>query len=263
MGDVNSLTANFNLMTTVARRAGNALLRDFAEVQSLTTSRAGTGRLANRARQRADTSIRRDLAEARPHYGIRSDVIGTVEGADPTRDWLVSAIAGYANFRNGIPHWAVAIALTEKGDLRLAVLYDSYKDEMFRSQKGQGAYLNSVRLRCAPRTEARGFLVTVDPIGHAALNLGRLANRVQSVRCSGAPALDLTYLAGGRIHGFLGTGRDAIDRITAEAILLESGGMTGTAPFFPDGSGLFCAAGTDGYEPFLAALEDVVEPDPA
>jgi len=258
-GVVNSLTANFNLMTGVARRIGNALLRDFTEAQILTASIAGTDKIANRARQRADTAIRHDLAEARPNYGIRSDVIGTVEGADPTREWLVAAITGYENFRNGIPHWAVAIALREKDILRSAVLYDPYKNEMFRSQKGQGAYINNIRLRSAPRNEPRNFLVAADRIDHSSINIGNLAARVQSVRCSGAPALDLVYLAAGRIHAFVGTDRDAIDRSTAEAVLLESGGMTGAAPFLPVGSSLYCAAGTDGFEQFLKTLEDVVE----
>ncbi len=257
---MNNLTANFNLMTIIARRVGNALLRDFTEVQNLTVSVGGTEKIAKRARRRAEKGLRYDLMEARPNYGIRGDLNGIEEGSDPTREWLITGISAFENFRNGIPHWAVGIALRVKNTTQLAVLYDPYKNEMFRSHKGQGAYINNVRLRSSSSNNPRLFLVATDRVGQTApVNIGQLASSVQSVRCSGAPALDLAYLAAGRLHAFIGTDRNATDQITAEAILLESGGMIGPVPSGNPDTELCSAAGTNGYDVFNETLAMAIE----
>ncbi len=144
-------SANLNLMIKAARRAGRSLVKDFREVENLQVSVKGAGDFVSRADIAAEKIIRDELMGARPTYGWLGEESEPVDGADPTRRWIVDPLDGTTNFLHGLPHWAVSIALEHKGEIVAGVIFDPAKDEMFAAEKGQGAWMNESRIRVSGR----------------------------------------------------------------------------------------------------------------
>lgn len=227
-------SANVNVMIKAARKAGRSLVRDFGEVENLQVSAKGPGDFVSRADTKAEQLIRDELTEARPNYGWLAEESAEVKGADPTRRWIVDPLDGTTNFLHGIPHWAVAIALEHKGEIVAAVVYDPTKDEMFVAEKGAGAYLNDRRLRVSGRREMLEMLFGTgipfagrDSLPATLNDLSKLMPRCAGVRRMGSAALDLAYVAAGRLDGFWERGLNPWDMAAGLLLIREAGGMIG------------------------------------
>ena len=202
-------SANLNIMIKAARKAARSLTKDFREVENLQTSASNAGDFVARTVAAAGASLRDDLTGARGTYGY-VDPTGETEGEDPTRRWIVNPLEGAANFQHGQPHFAVTIALEHKGQIVSGVVLDPAKDEMFYAEKGQGAWLNdNKRVRVSSRTK-----LVEAVLGHAVpfsvkrtlpatlRDLARVMPECSGMRASGSSALDLAYVAAGRLDGF-------------------------------------------------------------
>jgi myo-inositol-1(or 4)-monophosphatase len=228
-------SANLNLMIKAARAAGRSLVKDFREVENLQVSMKGAGDFVSRADIAAEKIIRDELMGARPNYGWLAEESDAVDGADPTRRWIVDPLDGTTNFLHGLPHWAVSIALEHKGEIVSAVIFDAAKDEMFFAEKGQGAWLNESRLRVSGRrVMIEALFATGLPFGTmpdlpAALkDLSQLLPVCSGVRRLGAAALDLAYVAAGRYDGYWERGLNAWDVAAGVLIVKEAGGLVDT-----------------------------------
>ena len=227
-------SANLNVMIKTARKAGRALVKDFAEVEQLQVSVKGPGDFVSRADRAAEEIIREALTEARPNYGWLGEESDPVEGKDPTRRWIVDPLDGTTNFLHGMPHWAVSIALEHKGEIVAGVIHDPVKDETFLAEKGQGAWLDGrTRLRVSARKALiDSVFATGLPYANnhrylpAALkDLGRLLPVCAGVRRWGTASLDLAYVAAGRFDGFWERGLHAWDIAAGVLIVREAGGF--------------------------------------
>ena len=143
-----------------------------------------------------------------PGHQIVSEEIGLVPGR-PGDQWFVDPLDGTVNYAHGIPFFSVSIAYAHEGIVRLGVVYDPMRDELFAAERGQGASLNERRLRVSQVTELqRSLLVTgfpYDAWSNPRNNLeyyGRFAKLTQGVRRLGSAALDLSYVAAGRVDGY-------------------------------------------------------------
>jgi len=251
-------SANVNVMIKAARKAARNLLRDFGEVENLQVSTKGPGDFVSRADTKAEATIREELTEARPNYGWLGEESVEVKGTDPTRRWIVDPLDGTTNFLHGLPHWAISIGLEHKGEVVAGVIYDPIKDEMFVAEKGAGAYLNDRRLRVSGRKEMIEmiFATGVPSSGHSDLpdalrEIAAVAIVSAGVRRFGAAALDLAYVAAGRVDGFWERGLHAWDIAAGILIVREAGGMTGP---LTDGGDVLAGAGV------IAANANVFEP---
>jgi myo-inositol-1(or 4)-monophosphatase len=227
-------SANVNVMIKAARKAGRSLVRDFGEVENLQVSSKGPGDFVSRADIKAEQLIRGELTEARPNYGWLGEESAEVKGTDPTRRWIVDPLDGTTNFLHGVPHWAVSIALEHKGEIVAAVIYDPAKDEMFVAEKGAGAYLNDRRLRVSGRRDMIEMLFGTgipfggrDTLPATLRDLTKLMPRCAGVRRMGSAALDLAYVAAGRLDGFWERRLNAWDIAAGILIVREAGGMIG------------------------------------
>ncbi|CAN5680067.1 inositol monophosphatase family protein [soil metagenome] len=227
-------SANINIMIKAARRAGRNLVRDFGEVENLQVSAKGPGDFVSRADTKAEAMIRADLLEARPNYGWLGEESAEAKGADPTRRWIVDPLDGTTNFLHGIPHWAVSIALQHKGEIVAGVIYDVAKDEMFVAEKGAGAYLDDRRLRVSGRRDLIEMIfATGIPFGGSPLlpellrDLARLTPRTAGIRRMGSAALELAYVAAGRVDGYWERDLNAWDIAAGLVIVREAGGLVG------------------------------------
>ncbi len=255
---------NLTVMINAARKAARGLARDFGEVENLQVSVKGAGDFVSAADRRAEKTIREELARARPAYGFLGEEGGAVPGTDGMHTWIVDPLDGTTNFLHGIPHWAISIALERKGEITAGVVYDVAKDELFTAEKGAGAWMNNRRLRVSGRRDMSEMLfgTGIPFMGSRELprtlrDLAHLMPRCAGVRRNGAAALDLAWVAAGRLDGFWERKLNAWDIAAGLLLVREAGGIvrdTETDGADPLASGSVMAANPEVAETLLALL---------
>jgi len=224
-------SALVNVMVSAALKAARGLVRDFGEVENLQVSKKGPGDFVSAADMRAQQTIQRELSRARPGYGFLLEETGTVAGDNADNRWIVDPLDGTTNFLHGIPHFAISIALERRGEIVAGVVYDPTRDELFRAEKGQGAFVNDRRLRVSARRSLADAVVApgVPPAELARIDWhlrmqGAVIQETLGLRRFGAAALDLAYVAAGRLDGFWEIGLSPWDVAGGSIIVREAGG---------------------------------------
>lgn len=225
-------SALLNVMVQAAMKAGRSLARDFGEVQNLQVSLKGPGDYVSQADRKAEEVIFAELSKARPGYGFLMEERGVVDGDDGQHRWLVDPLDGTTNFLHGIPLFSVSIALERQGQIVAGVIYNPAMDELYTAERGGGAFMNDRRLRVSARTKLADCV-----IGTGVPHLGRpnhgkylveLRNvmaEVSGIRRLGSAALDLAYVAAGRMDGFWEVGLNPWDMAAGILLVREAGGF--------------------------------------
>ncbi|QDY99981.1 inositol monophosphatase [Nitratireductor mangrovi] len=240
-------SAIINVMVQAAFKAGRSLARDFGEVQNLQVSLKGPGDYVSQADRRAEEIVHAELSKARPGYAFLMEERGVIEGDDDQHRWLVDPLDGTTNFLHGIPLFAVSIALERQGQLAAAVVFNPAMDELYTAERGGGAFMNDRRLRVASRSKLADTVIgTGIPHlgrghhGNALIELRNVMGEVSGVRRMGAAALDLAYVAAGRLDGFWEHGLSPWDMGAGALLIREAGGFVtdydGGADFLDTGS---------------------------
>ncbi|MEO5323931.1 inositol monophosphatase family protein [Mesorhizobium sp. CC13] len=231
-------SAIINVMVQAAMKAGRSLARDFGEVQNLQVSLKGPGDYVSQADRKAEDIIFTELAKARPGYGFLMEERGAVEGEDSQHRWIVDPLDGTTNFLHGIPVFSISIALERQGQIVAAVVYNPAMDELYTAERGGGAFLNDRRLRVSGRTKLTDAVIGcgVPHLGRGhhgnfLLELRNVMAEVAGVRRLGSAALDLAYVAAGRMDGFWETALSPWDVAAGILLVREAGG------FVSDGKG--------------------------
>src|SRR6185369_2884343 len=144
-------SAIINVMAKAADKAARSLKRDFGEVSQLQVSQKGPSDFVSNADTKAERTIREELEKARPTFGFLMEESGETKGTDPDSRWIVDPLDGTTNFLHSVPHFAISIALEQKGEIVAGLIYDPIKDETFYAAKGAGAFCNDRRLRVSGR----------------------------------------------------------------------------------------------------------------
>jgi myo-inositol-1(or 4)-monophosphatase len=226
-------SANITVMVQAVQRAARHLVRDFGEVENLQVSMKGPGDFVSAADRRAEETLRRDLARARPTFGFLLEESGAIGRGDEDLRWIVDPLDGTTNFLHGLPHFAISVGLERRGELVAGVVYDPIKDELFAAEKGQGAYLNDRRIRVSARTDLHAAMIAtgipvLDWEGRErdyAGQLDRVSAEVAGVRRFGTASLDFAYLAAGRYEGFWEYGLKPWDMAAGIVLVREAGGL--------------------------------------
>lgn len=220
-----------NIMGSAAIKATKSLLRDFGELENLQISRKGLGDFVSIADKRAEAVIMQELARAKPQYNFITEESGEIINSDSDFYWVIDPLDGTSNFLHAIPHFSIAIALMRKNDVIAALTYDPVKDEMFWAEKGKGAFLNKRRIKTSNRKEHDSCLASVgwfpnDPLRKNILNQDILFNKMGGLRQMGSAALDLAYVACGRLDAYIFTSGLKIWDIAGGSLLVkEAGGI--------------------------------------
>jgi myo-inositol-1(or 4)-monophosphatase len=240
-------SALMNVMIGAARKAGRGLARDFGEVEQLQVSVKGPGNFVTAADHRSEDTIYRELSKARPGYGFLMEERGQVPGPDKTHRWIVDPLDGTTNFLHGIPLFCVAIGLERDGELVCGLVYNPILDELYTAERGQGAFLNSRRLRVAARKSLGDSVISIG-IPHRgrpdhARFLGEckvLIEQAAGIRRTGAAAIDLAWVASGRFDGYVEHHIQPWDMAAGILLVREAGGFvtdaTGGQDMFESGS---------------------------
>jgi myo-inositol-1(or 4)-monophosphatase len=210
-----------------ARRAG-VLLRDGFGARPEVKYK-GEVDLVTETDERAEETIREVLLGAYPSYGVLGEEGGETAGEEDAR-WIIDPLDGTTNFAHGLPTFAVSIALEKAGTVVLGVVYDPIREETFVAERGQGARLNDGGIGVSETDElvralvVTGFPYDRDEVPEAVELFGRFSVRAQGMRRLGSAALDLCFVAAGRLDAYYERGIHAWDVAAAGLILEEAGG---------------------------------------
>jgi myo-inositol-1(or 4)-monophosphatase len=219
-------------MIDAARKAARGLARDFGEVTELQVSKKGAADFVSAADLKAEQTLFELLSKGRPGYGFLMEERGVVEGTDKSHTWIVDPLDGTTNFLHAIPHFAVNIALEREGaGVVAAVTFNPITNEMFWAEEGKGAYVSDKRLRVAARTRLDESLIGcgIPFLGHGQhgkflKELHQVSQRVAGVRRNGSAALDLAWVAAGRLDGFWERDLKPWDIAAGLLLVTEAGG---------------------------------------
>ncbi|HAZ60301.1 MAG TPA: inositol monophosphatase [Gammaproteobacteria bacterium] len=219
-----------NMAVRAAHRAGDLILRYLDRVGDLDVQSKGHNDFVSEVDRAAEATIIEVLRRAYPDHVFIGEEGGEQAGENEDYQWLIDPLDGTTNFLHGHPQFAVSIALRVKGRLEQGVVYDPARQETFTASRGAGAYLNDRRLRVSRRTGLKGALIgTGFPVrqpAHLDLYLETfraIMLETAGVRRAGAAALDLAWVAAGRMDGFWEFVLQPWD-IAAGALLIEEAG---------------------------------------
>ena len=223
-------TPLMNVMIAAVEKASYRLRRDFGEVERLQVSQKGPGDFVTVADTRTEKALFEELKKARSKFGFLMEESGEVKGEDTNNRWVIDPIDGTTNFLHGIPHFCISVALQRQHEILAGVIYDPIKNELFYAEKGQGAFMNDIRLRVSGRRKLEDSLLGV---GGASIKRDtneyytyhqRVSPYVASMRQSGSAALDLAYVAAGRFDAFFDTHLHPWDMAAGIILIREAGG---------------------------------------
>jgi myo-inositol-1(or 4)-monophosphatase len=225
-------SATLNVMIKAARRAGRGLKRDLGEVEHLQVSLKGPGNFVTAADRRAEETVREELAKARPAYGFLGEEGGAREGTDRSHRWIVDPLDGTTNFLHGIPHFAVSIALERDGAIVAGLVYNPANEELFIAERGKGAFLNDQRIRVAARRRLADAIVACGLPHYGRGDLALARNEIAAaqqhfagLRRYGAAALDLAWIAAGRLDAYWERDLSPWDLAAGLILVREAGGF--------------------------------------
>jgi myo-inositol-1(or 4)-monophosphatase len=220
-----------NVMVSAVMQASRNLRRDFGEVEQLQVSKKGPADFVSMADKKAEQILHEELARVRPDFGFLMEEGGEIEGKRPEIRFIIDPLDGTTNFLHSVPHFAITVAVEERGEITAAVTYAPLTDELFWAERGQGAYLNDQRLRVSGRGRLESaLLATGIPFmgrdGHETFiaEMEEIMPKVAGIRRFGAASLDLAYVAAGRFDGFWEANLQAWDIAAGVLFVREAGG---------------------------------------
>ncbi len=222
------------MMEDAVMKAGKAIARDFGEVENLQVSKKGPRDFVTSADLRADKILREELTRVRPHYSFLTEESGYIKGQDEAHCWIIDPVDGTTNFMHGIPHFCISLALQEtkpngKKEIVAGIVFAPALQELYWAERGQGAYLHNRRLQVSGRDNLSDALVAIYPSREDARITHKLVDAVETMGCTmrnfGAAALDLAYVASGRLDGFFHPKLKSWDMAAGILIVREARGM--------------------------------------
>jgi myo-inositol-1(or 4)-monophosphatase len=212
-----SISANLNLMIKAVEKASKSIIRDFGEVEKLQVSKKGPYDFVTKTDKLVEKILIEELSKAKKNYSFLTEETGTIKNKDKENIWIIDPIDGTTNFLHGIPHFAISIALKSKDELLSCLVFDPIKNEMFFAEKDNGAFLNNQRLRVSKKNSLDECLFSSN---HEGVKFSDL-----NMRYSGCAALDLAYVASGRLDGFFHNKINLWDVAAGALLVKEAGGI--------------------------------------
>jgi len=234
--------ALLNVAVMAARRAGSTLIKKMANLSKLKVEQKGHNDYVSDADRAAEKAVIDCIFKHYPDHAILAEESGAQGESDTV--WIIDPLDGTTNYLHGFPVFAVSIGVQVDGRMQHGVVYDPLRQELFTASRGQGAHLEGRRIRVSGQNLLDHALIGTGfpfrqgdkEIGPYLQMLGKVVRNTSGVRRPGAAALDLAYVAAGRLDAFWETGLAPWDLAAGSLIIREAGGMV---------------SGLDGSENFL------------
>ncbi len=226
-----------NTAIKAARRAAAIINRASFDIDRVKFTEKMPNDFVTEVDQAAEQAIIEILTTAYPTHAILAEESGASANLhdDNENVWIIDPLDGTTNFMHGFPQYCVSIALQQRGQITQAVVYDPTRNDLFTASKGSGAYLNDKRLRVTKRDRMQDALIGT---GFPFRNMKGLEEyiemfRIMTQKCAGlrrpgAAALDLAYVAAGRLDGFFEKDLKPWDMAAGSLLITEAGGIVGT-----------------------------------
>ncbi len=226
-----------NTAIKAARRAAAIINRASFDIDRVKFTEKMPNDFVTEVDQAAEQAIIEILTTAYPTHAILAEESGASANLNDDNEnvWIIDPLDGTTNFMHGFPQYCVSIALQQRGQITQAVVYDPTRNDLFTASKGAGAYLNDKRLRVTKRDRLQDALIGT---GFPFRNMKGLEEyiemfRIMTQKCAGlrrpgAAALDLAYVAAGRLDGFFEKDLKPWDMAAGSLLITEAGGIVGT-----------------------------------
>lgn len=223
-----------NTATKAALSAGKIITRYYENLPDNSVERKMGHDFVTLIDKMAEAEITQILRKSYPEHGIISEESAPITGHED-HTWIIDPLDGTINFIHGFPHFCVSIAFQYKQRITQAVIYDPIRQDLFTATRGHGAQLNNRRLRVSTQTQMEDILVAgslpyIDP-EHATEQLSVLSSfyrQISGMRHNGAAALDLAYVAAGRLDAFWERPLKIWDVAAGSLLVEEAGGLVST-----------------------------------
>ncbi len=220
-----------NIAVRAARSAGNIIVRNIDRLDTMAVQVKDHNDFVTDVDRQAEQAIISTLRKAYPDHGILAEESGT-DGKDEFQ-WIIDPLDGTTNYLHGFPQYAVAIALRQRGRLEQAVIYNPLSQELFTATRGVGAFLDERRIRVSSRKSLQGALLGTGFPFKAQQHLDSylamfraLFPMTAGIRRAGSAALDLAFVAAGRLDGFWEIGLNIWDMAAGVLLIQEAGGLS-------------------------------------
>jgi myo-inositol-1(or 4)-monophosphatase len=219
-----------NIAIKAARRAGGIMIRQMNRLESLEVVEKGRNDYVSGVDQRAEATIIETIKEHYPDHSILAEEGGA--SGKHEYQWIIDPLDGTTNYLHGFPVFCVSIAVALDGELQHGVVYDPLRQEIFSASRGEGAQLDGRKIRVSKQRGLEGALIATgfpyrDTEAHVDTYLAMLRAvmlETAGVRRPGSAALDLCYVAAGRVDGFWELGLEPWDVAAGALIIREAGG---------------------------------------
>ena len=219
-----------NIAIRAARRAGEIMVRQLNQLDSLKVAEKGRNEFVTQVDEAAEAAIIDVIRDHYPDHAILAEESGA--SGEHEYQWIIDPLDGTTNYLHGFPVFSVSIAVARAGELEHGVVYDPLRQEIFSASRGQGAQLDGRRIRVSKRTSLGHSLISTGFPYRA--NLEHLERYLKMLRVAmletsgirrpGSAALDLCYVAAGRVDGFFELGLSKWDIAAGALIIREAGG---------------------------------------
>jgi myo-inositol-1(or 4)-monophosphatase len=221
-----------NIAVKAARRAGNVINRASRNLDTVAFREKAVNDFVSEVDREAEQAVIRTLHDAYPGHSILAEESGA--SGQSEYQWIIDPLDGTTNFIHGFPQYCVAIALRHRGIVTQAVIYDPTRNDLFTATRGRGAFLNDQRMRVSKRAQLRSSLIgtgfpfrQLEHMDAYLAILGDMMRGAAGVRRAGSAALDLAYVAAGRLDGFWEFGLSPWDMAAGALLVTEAGGLVG------------------------------------
>ncbi len=222
-----------NIAIRAARNAGDFIVRKMNRLADLKVETKAPNDFVSEVDREAEERIIDTLLKAYPNHSILAEESGEVVGSEDYR-WVIDPLDGTTNYLHGFPHFAVSIACQHKGRLEHGIIYDPLKQEIFAASRGDGATVNNRRMRVTSIKSTQGSLLgTGFPFKHREQldtflkQFNEFFATASDIRRAGSAALDLAYVAAGRLGGYWEADLQAWDIAAGALSVREAGGIVG------------------------------------
>jgi myo-inositol-1(or 4)-monophosphatase len=224
------MQALLNTAVKAARKGGETALRYLQHVHQLKVHTKQHNEFVTKVDHEAEAAIIETIRERYPDHAFLAEESG--QQGDGEYLWVIDPLDGTTNFIHGFPVFAVSIALRINGRLKVAVIYDPNRQEIFTAIRGQGAQVDGHRIRVSNRRDLQDTLIgtgfpyrSKENIQTYTKMLAAVLENTAGIRRPGAAALDLAYVAAGRLDGFWEFGLQEWDIAAGSLIVREAGGL--------------------------------------
>jgi myo-inositol-1(or 4)-monophosphatase len=237
-----------NIAVKAARKAGAVINRASLELDHVRVSQKGRSDFVTEVDHAAEAAIVEILSKAFPDHAILAEETGARGSSEYT--WIIDPLDGTTNFIHGFPQYAVSIGLRHRDQITQAVVYDPTRNEMFTASRGRGAFLDERRIRVSRRDKLAESLIgtgfpfrSLEHLDDYVRMFKAVTEHTAGIRRPGAAALDLAYVAAGRLDGFWEIGLSPWDMAAGSLLILEAGGLVSDfdgEPGYLDGGSIVC-----------------------